>query len=122
MPIKADDNSSRSIDAEQTISAVFGVLSHHRRRVVIRYLATQAGATAVSDVADRIALQEGGHTDAHYARIRASLVHHHLPMLSDAGVVAYDRDREVVELRDQARPVCSYLDLAADVDIPEGAL
>jgi len=115
MPTEADDDSPRSIDAEQTVSGVFRLLAHHRRRAAIRYLATQAGTTPVSDVADQIALLEGEHTQDHYARICVSLVHNHLPMLSDAGVVEYDQEREVVALRERAGTVTSYLDLAADV-------
>jgi hypothetical protein len=121
MPIKADDTSPRRTDAEQTMSVVFRLLAHYRRRTAIRYLATGAGTTPVSDVADQIALLEGEHTHEHYARICVSLVHNHLPMLSDAGVVEYDREQEVVALRDQAAPVISYLDMAADVDLSDDA-
>ena len=117
MPIKTDDSSSRNIDDAQAMSAVFKLLSHHRRRVAIRYLATQAGATSVSDVADQIALFEGEHTNDRYARICVSLVHNHLPMMSDGGIVEYERDQEIVELRDQATDILPYLDLAADADI-----
>jgi hypothetical protein len=112
MPIKTDDNSPESIDAEQTVSAVFRLLSHHRRRIAVQYLATQAGTTPVSDVADQIALLEGEHTRKRYERICTSLVHAHLPMLADAGTIEYDADREVVKLRGQAADILQYLDLA----------
>jgi len=116
MPTTTDDGSSGSIDREQAVSATFKLLSHHRRRVALRYLATQAGTTSVSDVADQIALLEGEHTRDRYERICTSLVHSHLPVLADAGVVDYDRDREVIELRDRATDLQPYLDLAADAD------
>lgn len=116
MPTKADDSKSESIDTELAVSEVFKLLSHHRRRVAIRYLATQAGTTSVSDLADQIALLEGEHTHNHYERICTSLVHSHLPKLSAAGVIEYDQDREVVELRDQATDMLPYLDLAANAD------
>lgn len=116
MKTKADDNSPSGLDAEQTATAVFRLLSHHRRRVVIQYLSTQAGVTPVSDVADQIALLEGEHTHDQYERICTSLVHNHLPMLADAGVVEHDQDREVVELCDQATDVLTYLKLIVDAD------
>jgi len=115
MPVKTDDNSPGSVNAEQTVSAMFKLLSHHRRRIAVRYLATQAGTTSVSDVADQIALLEGEHTRDRYERICTSLVHTHLPMLADGGAIEYDRDRQVVELRDQATDMLPYLELAAAV-------
>lgn len=114
MPTTTDESSTRSIDAENAVSAVFRLLSHHRRRVTIEYLATQAGTTAVSDVADQIALLEGEHTRDRYERICTSLVHMHLPMLAEAGAIEYDPDREVVKLRDQGRDMVPYLERAAD--------
>lgn len=111
MPTKANDDSPGRIDREHAVTAVFKLLSHHRRRAVIQYLSTQAGTTAVSDVADQIALLEGEHTRDRYERICTSLVHSHLPMLADAGIVNYDPSREVVELRDQATEILPYLDL-----------
>ena len=112
MPTTTDDSSSGSIDAEQAVSEVFRLLSNHRRRIAIRYLATQTGTTSVSDLADQIALLEGEHTHGHYERICTSLVHAHLPMLADGGAMEYDRDRDTVELRDQAMDMLPYLELA----------
>lgn len=117
MPTKADDSNPGGIDTELALSAVFRVLSHHRRRFAIQYLATQIGVTAVSDLADQIALLEGEHTQTHYERICTSLVHGHLPMLAEAGVVEYDRDQEVVTLGDQAPDVLSQLEVATNADI-----
>jgi len=111
MPTIPEDSSPGNIDAEQAVSAVFKLLSHHRRRVAVQYLATQAGTTAVSDVADQIALLEGEHTRDRYERICTSLVHTHLPILANGGVIDYDPDREVVELADQSTKMLQYLDL-----------
>jgi hypothetical protein len=110
MPSKTNDSSPESVDTERAVSAVFKLLSHHRRRIVVQYLATQVGASPVSDVADQIALLEGEHTRDRYERICTSLVHVHLPMLADAGAIEYDHDREVVELRDQATDILPYLE------------
>lgn len=117
MPTRASDNDAGSIDDGHAVSAVFKLLSHHRRRVAIRYLATQTGPTSVADLADQIALVEGEHTEDRYARICVSLAHSHLPMLSEAGVVEYERSQETVELRETATTLLSHLDLAADADI-----
>jgi len=110
MTTKTTDSTPGTIEAEESVSEVFKLLSHHRRRVALRYLATQAGTTPVSDVADQIALLEGEHTRDRYERICTSLVHAHLPILVDAGVIKYDHGREVVELRDQKTDILQYLD------------
>lgn len=110
MPTQADDSSPGSIDSELAVSAVFKLLSHHRRRFIIQYLSTQTGTTPVSCVADQIALLEGEHTSDHYERICTGLIHTHLPMLADAGAIKYDHDREVVELHARATEMLSYLD------------
>jgi len=114
MTIKTNDNTPGDIDAEQAVSGVFKLLSHHRRRIAVQYLATQVGTTSVSDVADQIALLEGEHTRDRYERICTSLVHTHLPKLADGGAIEYDPDQEVVELRDQAAGMLPYLEVAAD--------
>lgn len=110
MPIKANDSSPGGIDSEIVVSAVFKLLSHHRRRFIIQYLSTQAGTTPVSGVADQIALLEGEHTSDNYERICTDLIHTHLPMLADAGAIKYDHDREVVKLHARGREMLSYLD------------
>lgn len=112
MPTNTDDSCPESINAEKTVSALFKLLSHHRRRIAVQYLATQVGTTSVRDVADQIALLEGEHTRDRYERICTSLVHAHLPMLADGGAIEYDPDQEVVELRDQAAGMLPYLELA----------
>ena len=113
MPTEAEDSKRQSIDTELALSATFKLLSNHRRRITVQYLATQVGATPVGDVADQIALLEGEHTHDRYERICTSLVQVHLPMLADGGAIEYDRDRQVVELRDQATDMLPYLELAA---------
>ena len=113
MTIKTDDSNPGRIDAEKAVSAIFQLLSHHRRRIAVQYLATQVGTIPVSDVADQIALLEGEHTHDHYERICTSLVHAHFPVLAESGIIEYDHGREVVELRDQATDMLPHLELAA---------
>jgi len=122
MTSKTSDDDRGSIDDGQAVSAVFKLLSHHRRRVAVRYLATQVGATPITDLADQIALVEGEHTADNHARICVSLVHNHLPIMSDAEIIDYDQNLETVELRSKGTDVLSHLDLAADADIAGEAL
>ena len=122
MPSKTSDGDRGSVDGGRDVSAVFKLLSHHRRRVAIRYLATQVGATPITDLADQIALAEGEHTADRYARICVSLVHNHLPIMRDADVIKYDKSQETVELRSKDTTILSHLDLAADADITGEAL
>lgn len=113
MKFNNNDNSPRSFDDEQALSAVFRLLSHHRRRVAVQYLATQNGPTSVSDVVDQIALLEGEHRDKYKFQIWMTLTHIHLPMLAKAAVIKSDPDRETVELDTGAKSMCSKLGLVA---------
>ncbi len=117
MPTKTNDRRSGGIDDEQAVSGVFELLSARRRRFALHYLTTQVGAVPVSEVADQIALWERDHTRDGYERICTSLVHVHLPRLTDAGIVEYDPERETIELRERATVLTPYLDLAAEVDL-----
>ncbi|MFO8113768.1 MAG: hypothetical protein R6U01_00175 [Halorubrum sp.] len=113
MKINNDNNSPRSFDDEQALSAVFRLLSHHRRRVTVQYLATQNDPTSVTDVVDQIALLEDEQTDTYKFQIWMSLVHIHLPLLAEAAVIKFDPDRETVELDAQAKSMRSHLGLVA---------
>ena len=114
MPTEAEDSKPESIDTELALSAVFKLLSNHRRRITVQYLSTQVGATPVSDVADQIALLEGEHTHDRYERICTSLIHTHLPMLADSGAIEYDQDEETVTLREQATDMLPHLEVVSD--------
>ena len=80
-------------------------LGHGRRREVVTTLSDADAPLSVRALA-------GGDEQC-----RLALVHNHLPMMSDGGIVEYERDQEIVELRDQATDILPYLDLAADADI-----
>lgn len=99
----ADEN-----DAD--VSAAFDLLSNARRRGVL-YAVSRDGTTTVAELADRIAAwQDGDHSAED---VRTSLVHAHLPRLADAGVVAYDHQRGVVEPTDDANDLEPYLEQTA---------
>jgi DNA-binding transcriptional ArsR family regulator len=95
--------------------ALYDVLANGRRRRIIACLAEQDGSVTSTELAEAIARRDaetagdGERTDS----IRASLYHAHLPKMDDAGVVAYDRDRETVRLVD---PDDHPVDVRAFVD------
>ena len=90
--------------AEPTLTAdqTFRLLQSERRRAVLRHLRREGGTVRVHDVAEQVAAREHDTpvqalTPAERERVSVSLYHSHLPKLDEAGVVEYDRDRDVVE-------------------------
>lgn len=90
--------------------ATFELLSHRHRGAVLRVLANSDGTLSVSDLADRMAIDERSREDAAVAiwgdavlgtrrRLRVSLRHVHLPMLADHGAVEFDPNENTVSLR-----------------------
>lgn len=100
---------SDGADAEPRLTAdqIFDLLRSERRRTVLRYLRDEEGPVSVVDLAERVAAREHDTTvralaSAERERVSVSLCHSHLPKLAEAGVVEYDRDRDVVERRPRA--------------------
>lgn len=90
---------------EATLNRTLEVLRNSRARTTVAVLATRRGAVPVSDVAAAIVAREGGDetrlvdvTEAACASVAATLVHHHLPALSDAGFLEYDGEARHVEI------------------------
>lgn len=103
-------------DDDLDTTRLFELLANDRRRLALHYLTQTVGAVHVGDLADQIALWEGDHTHEHYERICTSLVHIHIPKLTDAGVMQYDPEQETVELLEVADQLVPHLDLAAPAD------
>ena len=86
-------------------SVLFRCLSHSRRRHVLDCLNESERPLALADLAEDVADRE---TDAPRAEIadeavtdvHVALHHNHVPKLVDAGLVDYDRERNVVALTD----------------------
>lgn len=113
MNTETRDSNESCRGKELTPDVVFKLLQDRRRRYAFRYLSRKTGATAVPDIAERIALLEGESTPERYTRVTATLYHIHIPLMSDAGVVRYDADRDTVELCDAAEHLVPFLQLTA---------
>ncbi len=95
---------------------IFGLLSAHRRRRVLEYLAEYGDQTTLSDLADHIAALEND-TEARLLssqerkRVYVALYQCHLPKMDDADVIDFDQSRGTVERRPTANQLYFYLGL-----------
>lgn len=76
---------------------LFRVLGSSRRRFVLEYLASSDQPVSVEEVGDRLASAEDG-SGASPGTVHASLLHVHLPMLAEAGLLTHDRDAGTLRL------------------------
>lgn len=102
------------------VDAVFDVLGDRRRRHVISCLLEEDRAIALWDLARIVAHREsdrpGGEIDREsVAKIQTSLYHVHVPKLAAAGVVEYDRDRDLVRAATGAERIDRAASLADGV-------
>lgn len=91
---------------------VLGALSNERRRQVLRVLRSTDGSMSLTELAVELAWEEreawsGELRTKRFDRIRASLYHRHLPKLTDAGLVEFSPDRELVALSEDAEGIAS---------------
>jgi hypothetical protein len=91
--------------------------SEYRRRVI--YALQQNGPSTVGELAD--AVVSAGVADAR-KRVLTSLVHTHLPKLSDADVVEYGGPDDVVSLSDGVEALEPFLTVAARREAESGQL
>ena len=80
-------------------SEVFHILGNDRRREIICTLIAEDGVMTVSDLARRIATEEGGDESSKnlYKSVYVSLQQTHLPKLAEKEIVVYDTDAQRVE-------------------------
>ena len=85
---------------------VWRLLSDPRRRRILKHLDASDGVTTVADVA-KSALE--GY-DGDRVGLEVELRHVDVPMLADAGVVAYDAERDRIEPTDRVEQLCRALE------------
>jgi hypothetical protein len=122
---------SRATDApsqgnELATDTLFELLQNQRRRAALVYLEANGGRTTLSDLAEHIAATENDVpieqlNSKQRKRVYIGLYQSHLPKMADAGVVAFDKNRGTVELRDLAAQLYPYLDVDGEADEPEPA-
>ncbi len=88
--------------ADQELNAVFDVLSHHRRRFIIVFLADHTGPIPLTDLATEVAIRQHEApieeiSNEKLQSIALSLHHAHLPKLADVGAVEYDKDHNLIQ-------------------------
>ncbi|NIB98363.1 hypothetical protein [Halobacterium sp. R2-5] len=97
---------------------VYALLASERRRYVLSVL-REHESLSLPDLADEVALREHDAPlpqvpeDA-VLQVYLSLWHVHVPKLTDADVVAYDQDRDIVTLAEHAQAVEQFA--LADAD------
>lgn len=89
---------------EDRLDELYDVLSHQRRRVILREVHAADGVLSVDELVERIIWQEGHRpldrdSADDVASIRLSLHHNHLPKLSGANLVEYNEGNRTVEFR-----------------------
>lgn len=99
---------------------VRGLVAEERRRVLLRCLA-EHGPLVLPELADEVARAEHDSPlprvpDGDALCVYLSLWHSHVPELSAAAVVSYDRDRDLVTLGENAAAVSAFtsVDLAGE--------
>ena len=114
-PDVSDGYAREDSGVSPALDAALDLLSNRRRRYALYYLREQGGAVTLQTLAAEIASWErdGEDADPDATQVRADLHHSQLPRMDSAGVVAFDKDKGVVELTDADSPVTEYLDLAA---------
>lgn len=100
----------------------YAVLSARERRATLRRLATADRPVAIADLTRGVARElepadaddSGPNAEPSAERLRElriRLYHCDLPKLADYGMVAVDRDRRTVTLRERGERIAGYLDV-----------
>ncbi|NGM70872.1 hypothetical protein G6M89_18010 [Natronolimnobius sp. AArcel1] len=99
------------------LDAVFSGLADERRRTMLAVLVDQIDTVSVDALARAVAQLETSTDDVTAEtvdNVRVSLVHVHLPMLADAGLVEYDTETGRVIAADNAALCASWLEFESD--------
>ncbi|WP_170972336.1 DUF7344 domain-containing protein [Natronorubrum halophilum] len=102
--------------SEITSTTLFAAFSAARRKHALAYLTQKPVAIPLGDLAEFIALKEGEPSYDWYERVLVDLYHNHLPHLTDADLVEYDEETELVKSAVSREVVAPYLNLSEQTD------
>jgi len=110
-------------DAGLSRERLYDVLANQRRRFALHYLKGRDRPTPIGELSEQVAAWENGCSvteidSAERKRVYTALQQSHLPVMDDAGVVAFDKDRGIVEPAPVLADVDIYFDLVQGRDIP----
>lgn len=102
---------------------LFEVLSNRRRRYAVHAIKQEGEAVDLGDIAERVASWEYDVERAELSyderkRVYTALQQSHLPKMDDAGIVAYDKDRGVIEPKPALEDAEVYMDIVQGREIP----
>ncbi|MFW5905545.1 MAG: DUF7344 domain-containing protein [archaeon] len=102
---------------------LFEVLSNRRRRYAVHAIKQEGEAVELGDVAERVASWEYDVAESELSyderkRVYTALQQSHLPKMDDAGIVAYDKERGVIEPQPALEDADVYLDIVQGREIP----
>lgn len=97
---------------EHSRARAYRLVSHAYRRALVEWLDGRDGGVALADAAREVAVRNSARSDGELPHgelldVYAALHHAHVPTLVEAGVVAHDRDRNVVSLTERGRAVAA---------------
>jgi hypothetical protein len=112
-----------SPNAGCTDDELYQILANRRRRYVIHHLQQHGGQTDISSLAERIAAWENGSeiselTAPERKNTYTALHQRHLPKLDEAGIVAFNDSRGVVEPTERLDDVTVYTEVVGKRDLP----
>lgn len=107
-----------------TLDSALRLLSHTRRRALVKCLDEYDEPLALADAAKYVAESEFG-TPSHelsgktVKRVYITLYHAHVPKLRTESLVTHDQDRELIALTDRGEQLAAYLHhFSDDMDRP----
>ena len=110
-----------ALDAVSSPDALFRALANRTRRRVLGYLLEREDATfeELIDILTGWVASEGvvvGPDERRQLEIR--LYHHHLPLLADSGLVAYDREEMEIRLETVPENVADLIRFSTRIEQP----
>lgn len=110
---------------ELSEEVIFDMLQNSRRRYSIDYLKQENSPVELRTLVDQIAAWETDKepwevSSNERQRVHVSLLQSHIPALSEAGLVQYDREAKTLKLTEQAESLDMYLEVFPEGDIDWG--